>query len=80
MSISFHLPPPAKSISELLNPYLVKIEAYQHQLASRPTGAVMISRIAGMLLQNCMIPDPFPCTVFAKGSATPYYSRLFKTY
>ena len=53
-------------------------EAYQHQLASRPAGAVMIfthSRNAatGDNSMYCMIPDPFPSTAFDKGSATPDY-------
>ena len=53
-----------------------KIEAYQHQLASRPAGAVLIfmrSRNAatGDNSMYCMIPDPFPSTAFGKGSATP---------
>ena len=74
----FSLLPPAKSISATCESLWVKIEAYmyQHQLASRPAGVVMIfthSRNAatGDNLMYCMIPDPFPITAFDKVSATP---------
>ena len=63
-------------LAQLVKSLLGKIEAYQHQLASRPAGAVMIfthSRNAAMGDNSmyCMIPDPFPSTAFVKGSATP---------
>ena len=70
------LPPPAKSISATCEYLLGKIETYQHQLASRPAGAVMIftrSRNAAMDDNSmyCIIPDPFLSTTLGKGSATP---------
>ena len=54
------------------------IEAYQHQLASRPAGVVLIftcsrNSATGDKSKYCMISDPFPSTVFGKGSATPDY-------
>ena len=66
----------AKSISATCESLRGKSEAYQHQLASRHAGAVMIfthSRNAATDDNSmyCMIPDPFPSTAFGKGSVTP---------
>ena len=64
--------PAAKSISAASESLGGKIEAYQHQLASRPAGVVMIftrSRNAatGDNSMYCMNPDPFRSTAFGKG-------------
>ena len=70
------LPPHGQNQLAKLPHHCVVSEAYQHQLASRPAGAIMIftrSRNAttGDNSIYCMIPNPFPSTVFGKGSATP---------
>ena len=56
-------------------------QSYQHQLASRPAGALMIfmhSRNAATGdKMYCMIPDPFPSTAFGKGLC---YARLMKAF
>ena len=61
-----------------------KSEAYQHQLASRPAGAVMIftrsrNTATGDNSIYCMIPDPFPHTAFGKWSVTPDYKKSTET-
>ena len=77
---NFHYHPAAKSISTASKSLRGKMEVYQHQLSSRLAGAVMIFTCSSNAAMSdnsiyCMIPEPFPSTVFGKGSAMPDYPR-----